>query len=173
VIVDGGRTILGNNRAATRRVLRTTEGVEFAMTTDQMRLVQESFAQVAPIAETAAALFYGRLFELDPQLRHLFRGDMRDQGRKLMQTLAVAVHGLGELDALVPAVQALGRRHAGYGVTSAHYATVAAALLWTLEQGLGSAFTADVRVAWVELYGVLANTMQQASGEAQLSVAKR
>ena len=172
MIVDGGLTILGNSGAATRRVLRITEGVEFAMTTDQMRLVQESFAQVAPIAETAAALFYGRLFELDPQLRHLFRGDMRDQGRKLMQTLAVAVRALGELDALVPAVQALGRRHAGYGVTSAHYATVAAALLWTLEQGLGTAFTADVREAWVEVYGVLANTMQQASDEAQLSVAK-
>ena len=173
MIVDGGLTILGNSRAATRRVLRITEGVEFAMTTDQMRLVRESFAQVAPIAETAAALFYGRLFELDPQLRHLFRGDMRDQGRKLMQTLAVAVRALGELDALVPAVQALGRRHAGYGVTSAHYATVAAALLWTLEQGLGTAFTADVREAWVEVYGVLANTMQRASDEAQLSVAKR
>jgi hemoglobin-like flavoprotein len=135
--------------------------------------VQDSFAKVAPIAETAAALFYGRLFELDPQLRHLFRSDMRQQGRKLMQMLAVAVRGLGELEALVPAVQALGRRHAGYGVTSGHYATVAAALLWTLEQGLGSAFTSDVRDAWVEVYGVLASTMQQASDEAQLSVATR
>jgi hemoglobin-like flavoprotein len=171
VIVDGGVTILGNSRAATRRVTCITEGDESAMTTDQMRLVQESFAHVVPIAETAAALFYERLFELDPQLRHLFRGDMREQGRKLMHMLAVAVRGLGELDALVPAVQALGRRHAGYGVTAAHYATVADALFWTLEQALGSAFTSDVRDAWVEVYSLLANTMQQASDESLLQAA--
>jgi hemoglobin-like flavoprotein len=141
------------------------------MTTDQMRLVQESYARVTPIAETAAALFYERLFELDPKLRQLFRGDMREQGRKLMQMLAVAVHGLDELDAVVPAVQALGRRHAGYGVTSAHYATVGAALLWTLEEGLGSAFTSDVREAWVTAYGLLASTMQKAADESQLAAA--
>jgi hemoglobin-like flavoprotein len=141
------------------------------MTTDQMRLVQESFARVTPIAETAAALFYERLFELDPKLRQLFRGDMREQGRKLMQMLAVAMRSLDELEAVVPAVQALGRRHAGYGVTGAHYATVGAALLWTLEQGLGSAFTSDVRDAWVTVYGLLASTMQRAADESQLSAA--
>ena len=139
------------------------------MTTDQTRLVQESFAQVAPIAETAATLFYQRLFELDPTLRHLFRGDMPEQRRK--QTLAVAVRGLGELEALVPAVQALGRRHTTYGVTRAHYATVGAALLLTLEQGLGRAFTSDVRAAWVEVYGLLASTMQQAADESRLAAA--
>jgi hemoglobin-like flavoprotein len=141
------------------------------MTTDQMRLVQESYARVTPIAEIAAALFYERLFELDPKLRQLFRGDMREQGSKLMQMLAVAVRGLDELDAVVPAVQALGRRHAGYGVTSAHYATVGAALLWTLEEGLGSAFTSDVRDAWVTVYGLLASTMQKAADESQLAAA--
>jgi hemoglobin-like flavoprotein len=142
-------------------------GSEPAMTTDQIRLVQGSFAQVAPSAETAAALFYTRLFELDPKLRHLFRGDVHQQGRKLMQMLAVAVRGLDDLETLVPAVQALGRRHAGYGVTQGHYATVAAALLWTLEQGLGGAFTSEVRHAWVAAYGVLATTMQQAAADAQ------
>jgi hemoglobin-like flavoprotein len=135
------------------------------MTSDQMKLVQASFAQVAPIAETAAALFYARLFELDPSLRHLFRDDMREQGRKLMHMLTIAVSGLDHLESLVPAVQALGRRHAGYGVRDAHYATVASALLWTLEQGLGSAFTHDVRDAWVAVYQVLASTMQAAAAE--------
>jgi hemoglobin-like flavoprotein len=171
VILDGGVTILGNSRAATGRVKCITEGVESAMTTDQMKLVQESFAHVVPIVEPAAALFYARLFELDPQLRHLFRGDMAEQGRKLMQMLAVAVRSLGELEAVVPAVQALGRRHAGYGVSVAQYATVADALLGTLEQALGGAFTSDVRDAWVEVYSLLANTMQQASEESQLKAA--
>jgi hemoglobin-like flavoprotein len=141
------------------------------MTTDQMRLVQETFAHVAPIADTAATLFYARLFQLDPKLRDLFRGDMREQGRKLMQTLAVTVRGLDALEALVPAVQALGRRHAGYGVTDAHYATVGAALLWTLEQALGSAFTDDVGDAWAAAYGLLASAMQNAADVSQLSAA--
>ncbi|MFL5539248.1 MAG: globin domain-containing protein, partial [Longimicrobiaceae bacterium] len=102
------------------------------MTPESKRLVQESWTLVEPIAETAAALFYGRLFELDPSLRPMFRGDMREQEKKLMQALTVVVRGLDRLDQLVPAVEALGRRHAGYGVRDEHYATVAAALLWTL-----------------------------------------
>src|SRR5881628_200425 len=101
------------------------------MNPEQIMLVQASFVLVMPIAETAAALFYGRLFELDPSLRPMFRGDMAEQGRKLMQTIAVVVHGLDRLPTLVPAVEALERRHAGYGVRDEHYATVAAALLWT------------------------------------------
>jgi|SRR5262249_33093464 len=135
------------------------------MTPEQKQLVKESFALVEPIAETAAALFYGRLFELDPSLRPLFRGDIAEQGRKLMQTLAVVVKGLDRLDTLVPAVQALGRRHAAYGVRDAHYATVAAALLWTLERGLGAAFTPPVREAWATAYGLLASVMQAAAAE--------
>ena len=116
----------------------------------QKKLVQESFAAVAPNAEAAADLFYGRLFELDPSLRPLFKGDMKKQGRKLMAMLKTAVRGLDNLDKLVPAVQDLGRRHATYGVKPAHYDTVGAALLWTLEQGLKGGFTPDVKAAWTD-----------------------
>jgi hemoglobin-like flavoprotein len=127
----------------------------------QVTLVQESWEQVLPIADTAAQLFYQRLFELDPSLRRLFtQTDMAEQRKKLMQMITVAVRGLTRLDELVPAVEALGNRHAGYGVTDAHYDTVATALLWTLEQGLGEGFTPDVREAWIETYAILANVMQ-------------
>jgi hemoglobin-like flavoprotein len=136
------------------------------MTPDQIALVQTSFAQVLPIADAAAALFYGRLFELDPSLKPLFRGDMQEQGRKLMTMIRVVVNGLHRLDQLVPAVQELGRRHARYGVTDAHYDTVAAALLWTLGQGLGAGFTRDVEAAWTTAYTVLAETMKAAAAEA-------
>lgn len=129
------------------------------MTPKQITLIQTSFEQVLPIAETAAELFYGRLFELDPSLRPLFRGDMTEQGRKLMTTLKVVVNGLTRLEALVPAVQALGRRHAGYGVKDEHYQTVATALLWTLKQGLGDAFTLETEAAWVAAYTILAEVM--------------
>lgn len=139
------------------------------MTPAQKTLVQQSFARVAPISEQAAAMFYGRLFELDPQLRPLFRGDMKEQGRKLMQMLAVAVNGLDRLEEIVPAVQALGRRHVGYGVQDSHYDTVGEALLWTLQQGLGEAFTVDTRQAWAEVYGVLAATMRAAATEVETS----
>jgi hemoglobin-like flavoprotein len=141
------------------------------MISAQKVLVQDSFQLVVPIADTAAELFYGRLFELDPSLRSLFRGDMREQGRKLMQMLAVAVAGLDRLDALVPAVQALGRRHAAYGVEPRHFATVGEALLWTLAQGLGPAFTSDVRAAWAAVYEVIATQMQIGMAEATLPAA--
>ena len=137
------------------------------MTPRQIHLLQETFAQVEPISETAAALFYDRLFTLDPSLRRLFKGDMQDQGRKLMQMLAVAVRGLDNLDQLVPAVRALGARHAGYGVTPGHYSTVATALLWTLEQGLGDAFTQEARDAWTTVYGILAGTMLAGAADAE------
>lgn len=136
------------------------------MTTDQVALVQSTWEQVVPIAETAAGLFYGKLFELDPALKPLFKGDIREQGKKLMQMITVAVRGLGNLGALVPAVQELGRRHVGYGVQRHHYDTVGTALLWTLEQGLGPAFTPETRAAWAEVYGVLATTMQEAADAA-------
>jgi hemoglobin-like flavoprotein len=136
------------------------------VTPEQIAVIRTSFAGVAPIAEDAAALFYARLFELDPQLRPLFRGDLKAQGRALMGMLKVVVEGLDRLDQLVPAVQALGRRHAGYGVRDEHYATVGAALLWTLEQGLGDAFTPETRKAWAIAYGVLATTMQHAASGA-------
>jgi hemoglobin-like flavoprotein len=136
---------------------------ETFMTPEQKDLVQGSFAKVAPIAPQAAALFYGRLFELDPSLKPLFKSDLKDQGDKLMKTLAFAVNGLDDLGAIVPAVEDLGKRHVAYGVKDEHYATVGAALLWTLEKGLGDAFTDDVKEAWVEVYGVLSTTMKKAA----------
>lgn len=124
-------------------------------------LVQQSWEQVLPIADTAAQLFYGRLFELDPSLKHMFsQTNMAEQRKKLMQIITVAVRGLNRLDELIPAVEALGSRHAGYGVTNDHYATVGDALIWTLEKGLGEGFTPHLRSAWIETYTTLAAVMQ-------------
>ena len=133
------------------------------MTPREKSVVRETFAQVAPSAETAAALFYGRLFELDPTLRALFKVDLHEQGKKLMQMIGLAVSKLDALHELVPAVQALGRRHASYGVKDGDYDTVGAALLWTLQQGLGPAFTPEVKSAWTTVYGLLASTMKTAA----------
>ena len=133
------------------------------LTQAQVTLVQDTFAVIAPIADDAAALFYRRLFEIDPALRPMFKGDMAEQRRKLMQMLTAAVKGLHHLDRLVPVCEDLGRRHTGYGVTDAHYDTVGAALLWTLEKGLGKAFTPEAREAWTMVYGFLATTMKNAA----------
>ena len=133
------------------------------MTEKQIELVQDSWAKVVPISETAAELFYNRLFQLDPALRSLFKGDMKEQGKKLMTMIAVAVKGLSNLEQIVGAVQDMGRRHAGYGVKDEHYDTVGAALLWTLEQGLEDAFTEEVKAAWTETYTLLATTMKDAA----------
>jgi hemoglobin-like flavoprotein len=135
------------------------------VTAAQKSLVQNSFVDIATIADDAAVLFYQRLFELDPSLRHMFRGDMAEQRKKLMQMITAAVKGLDRLEQLVPVVQDLGRRHAGYGVEERHYETVGEALLWTLEMGLGRAFTPDVRDAWVAVYTLLATTMKNAARE--------
>jgi nitric oxide dioxygenase len=126
-------------------------------------LVQNSFRQVLPIAEQAAALFYARLFELDPSLRPLFRGDMAEQGRKLMRMLAIAVTALDRPETLVLTLRQLGARHVDYGVRDEHYATVGAALLWTLEKGLGPEFTPEARAAWTTTYAVLSSTMLEAA----------
>jgi hemoglobin-like flavoprotein len=136
------------------------------MTPAQRLIVQTTFARVVPIADSAASLFYSRLFEIDPTLRPLFKGDIVEQGRKLMQMIGVAVTGLDRLDQIVPAVQQLGIRHANYGVKDEHYATVAVALLWTLEQGLGSDFTPEVEEAWTAAYTLLAGTMKEAAAAA-------
>lgn len=135
------------------------------MTPNQIKLVQTSFAQVAPIAATAADLFYGRLFEIAPQVRAMFPDDLSEQKKKLMAMLGTAVAGLSRLETLMPAVQALGRRHAGYGVKARHYASVGSALLWTLEKGLGEAFTPEVKDAWATTYIVLSTTMMNAANE--------
>lgn len=134
------------------------------MTPEQIAEVQESWKAVEGISETAADLFYNKLFETDPALKPLFKsGDMKEQGAKLMKMIGVAVNGLSRLDTIVPAVQQLGVRHAGYGVKDADYDTVAGALLWTLGQGLGDAFTDDLKAAWVEAYTLLATTMKDAA----------
>lgn len=136
------------------------------LTAAQKSLVQNSFATIVPIADDAAALFYQRLFELDPSLQGMFRGNMIEQRKKLMQMLTAAVKGLDRIEQLVPVLQDLGRRHIHYGVRDEHYDTVGAALLWTLEMGLGSAFTAETRGAWTAVYGLLASTMKEAAREA-------
>jgi hemoglobin-like flavoprotein len=133
------------------------------MTPQQVQLVQTTWEQVVPISEQAAALFYSRLFELDPALKPLFKADITEQGKKLMTMINVAVRGLNDLNKLVPAVQELGRRHVGYGVAEKHYDTVGAALLWTLEKGLGAAYTPEVQEAWTTTYTILATTMKDAA----------
>jgi hemoglobin-like flavoprotein len=130
------------------------------MNATQRRLVRESWAQLMPIKEEAAALFYGRLFERYPEVKAYFNGDMLEQGRKLMQILDTAVSKLDELDELSPTLRELGRRHGAYGVTDADYDKVAEALLWTLQQGIGEAFTPDVEAAWVATYTSLAKIMK-------------
>jgi len=133
------------------------------MTPEQIRIVQSTWVRVLPIKDIAAQLFYKRLFEMDPSLRPLFRGDLREQGEKLMQIIDAAVNGLSHLERIVTAIRDLGRRHADYGVKDHHYDTVGAALLWTLKEGLGAEFTPKAKEAWATVYGVLAATMQEAA----------
>jgi hemoglobin-like flavoprotein len=133
------------------------------MNPGNIALVQESWKQVVPIADQAAALFYEQLFTLDPSLKSLFKSDLKAQGKKLTSMLNTAVVNLARLDTILPAVKDLGRRHVGYGVEPAHYETVGTALIATLEKGLGSAFTPDVRAAWVEAYTALSSVMQDAA----------
>jgi hemoglobin-like flavoprotein len=132
------------------------------MTPEKIELVQTSFKKVVPIAATAADLFYDRLFEIAPEVRPMFPQDMKEQKVKLMAMLGTAVTNLHKLDTILSAVKALGQRHKGYGVTAAHYAPVGAALLWTLEKGLGADFTPEVKEAWTETYTALAGVMTSA-----------
>lgn len=138
------------------------------MTPTQIEMIRASWSSVGQIQDVAATLFYDRLFELDPTVRRLFRrADMAQQKKILMQTLTVVVRSLDRLDQLVPAIEALGRRHAGYGVREEHYDTVGAALLWTLGQGLGDGFTPELEAAWTDAYTTLASVMIGATeGEA-------
>ena len=138
------------------------------MTPEQITLVQQSFAKVAPISETAAVLFYDRLFEVAPSVRAMFPEDMTEQRKKLMGTLAVVVGGLSNLDTVLPAASALAKRHVNYGAKPEHYPVVGAALLWTLEKGLGEAWTPEVAEAWTAAYGTLSGYMiSEAYGNAQ------
>jgi nitric oxide dioxygenase len=129
------------------------------MTPDQVKLVQQSFAKVAPISETAAGLFYDRLFEVAPSVKSMFPADMTEQRKKLMAMLAVVVNGLGNLESVLPAASALAIRHVSYGAKAEHYPVVGATLLWTLEKGLGDAWTPDVADAWTAAYGTLSGFM--------------
>jgi hemoglobin-like flavoprotein len=133
------------------------------MNSDDVRLVQQSWKEVVPITAMAAELFYSNLFTLDPGLEPLFRGDMKAQGEKLMGMIGVAVNKLDDIDALLPILHNLGKRHAGYGVKDHHYESVAAALLATLSQALGENFTRPMKQAWIHVYDLMANTMMAAA----------
>jgi hemoglobin-like flavoprotein len=138
------------------------------MTPQQVALVQESFAKVVPISETAAVLFYDRLFEIAPSVKAMFPADMTEQRKKLMATLAVVVNGLSNLETILPAASALAKRHVSYGAKPAHYPVVGTALLWTLEKGLGDAWTPEVAEAWTAAYGTLSGYMiSEGYGSAQ------
>ena len=137
------------------------------ITPQQKELVQKTWTMVVPIADTAAELFYGRLFELEPEYRSMFKNDMTEQGKKLMKTINIAVEALDDVEPLIPVLKQMGADHAGYGVKDRDYNVVGAALLWTLEQGLGDAFNDEVKNAWGAVYEVLATVMKQGAAEAE------
>ena len=130
------------------------------MTQQQIELVRHSWLQVFPLRETAAQMFYEKLFELEPALRPLFKADLSQQAGKLFETLNALVASLGEADAMTSVAAPLQRSHAGLGATPAHYQAVGEALMWTLGASVGKAFTAPVRAAWVEAYAGLSQAMQ-------------
>ncbi|MBK8020895.1 MAG: hemin receptor [Chloroflexi bacterium] len=139
-----------------------------SFTNEQKIIVQTTFAQVSD-ADRLASRFYDRLFEIDPTTRPMFRHEMTEQRKKLMQTIAVVVNALDRLETIVPAIQDLGRRHVAYGVTPAHWDSVGAALLWALEDAFGAAFTAEVRDAWAAAYGLIAATALDAAATVGVS----
>jgi hemoglobin-like flavoprotein len=140
------------------------------MSPEQKSLVKSTWAMVVPIADTAATLFYDRLFTLDPSLRPMFgKTDMAEQRRKLVQALAAVVNGLDNLEPLIPVLETLGKKHVQYGVADQHYDTVGAALLWTLEQGLKDAWTAPAKSAWTSAYGTVSGVMRNAATSAPIT----
>jgi hemoglobin-like flavoprotein len=151
--------------ATVMKEAQVTVDISGPVTPREKRLVQGSWKAVVPIADRAAEIFYAELFELDATLKPLFKADITEQGKKLMQMLSTAVNGLDNLEGIVPAVQALGARHVDYGVKDEDYDTVGAAFIYTLEQGLGDAFTDEVRGAWLKVYTLLADTMKGAAKE--------
>lgn len=143
------------------------------MTPDQVKLVQDSFKKVEPIATQAGDLFYTRLFEIAPEVRPMFPADISAQRDKLLQMLTTAVTNLHQVEKIVPAVKDLGVRHVGYGVKDAHYDKVGEALIWTLDKGLGEAFTPPVKDAWVATYGTLAGVMKEAAASVPAPAPKK
>jgi hemoglobin-like flavoprotein len=147
-------------------VSSTIMNPEIAMNTTDITLVQSTWEQIVPTAGAAMQLFYAKLFELDPSLRPLFaKAEMAEHYKKVEQIITAVVRNLERVDELLPAIEALGRRHVGYGMKEQYYSTAATALLWTLEQGLGPAFTPEVRLAWTETYTILAAVMQRGARE--------
>jgi len=139
------------------------------MTPQQKELVQQTWTMVVPIADTAAELFYGRLFELEPSYKAMFKNDMTEQGKKLMKTINIAVTALDDVEPLIPVLKKMGADHVGYGVKERDYNVVGAALIWTLEKGLGDAFTDEVKNAWGAVYEVLASVMKEGAAEAEVA----
>ena len=137
------------------------------MTPEKIALVQDSFAKVVPIADQAAILFYDRLFEIAPEVKPMFHGDMAEQRRKLMSVLGVVVTGLSRLETVLPAASALAKKHVTYGVKDEHYPIVGSALLWTLEQRLGEAWNPELAEAWTTAYGTLSSYMISEAHTAQ------
>lgn len=138
---------------------------DFVVTPKQIDLVQASWVMVLPIKDSVANLFYGKIFDLDPGLQTLFRGDMKVQGRKLISFIGLAISSLGRVDNIIPGLRELGRKHLDYGVKDSDYDTFGAALIWALEQGLGEAFSVDVRNAWIQTYELLAGVMKDAAAD--------
>ena len=133
------------------------------MTPQQIEAVQTSFGKLEPVINQATMLFYDRLFQLDPSLWDMFRNTRTEQARKLAHVLTVVVKSLNQPEQILGTVQELGRRHVGYGVRDEHYDIVGEALLWTLEVGLGEAFTPQVKDGWAAAYTMLATVMQEAA----------
>ena len=144
--------------AAPATPVKATENAG-SISKDDIDLVQHSFMRIEPLSMVVGRTFYERLFETNPEIKPLFKGDLESQGEQLMDMIGTAVAGLDDLEKLIPILQELGARHRKYGVEVSHYGAVAEALIWTLEQGLADAFTPDIRAAWVNVYGVLAETM--------------
>ena len=144
--------------AAPATPVKATENAG-SISKEDIDLVQHSFMRIEPLSMVVGRTFYERLFETNPEIKPLFKGDLESQGEQLMDMIGTAVAGLDDLEKLIPILQELGARHRKYGVEVSHYGAVAEALIWTLEQGLADAFTPDIRAAWVNVYGVLAETM--------------
>jgi hemoglobin-like flavoprotein len=131
------------------------------MTPDDVRMVQDSWRKMEPVKEIAAALFYTRLFELDPPLRHVCGEDLKESYQRFIQVISATVGGLARVEILLPAVREFGMRHPLPGETEQHHANVASALLWTLEKALRRDFTPEVKSAWIKAYGVLSQTVRE------------
>ena len=144
--------------AAPATPVKATENAG-SISKEDIDLVQHSFMRIEPLSMVVGRTFYERLFETNPEIKPLFKGDLESQGEQLIDMIGTAVAGLDDLEKLIPILQELGARHRKYGVEVSHYGAVAEALIWTLEQGLADAFTPDIRAAWVNVYGVLAETM--------------